>query len=114
MPIFSTLISKEDHDFKNEAVSELSESRNISSILTPPQESPASAPTYTHEGIMSMSMSDANQDPVSPQLTPDEANRIIHSHRKVRYGKLDLLSHHISHSVFVSGTNPVHNRHNIN
>jgi hypothetical protein len=26
------------------------------------------------------------QDPIET-LTPDEANRIIHSHRKVRYGK---------------------------
>lgn len=26
------------------------------------------------------------------QLTPEEANRIIHSHRKVRYGKYQSMS----------------------
>ncbi|KAH8811255.1 fungal-specific transcription factor domain-containing protein [Xylogone sp. PMI_703] len=31
-------------------------------------------------------MSDENQTPIDDSLTPDEANRIIHSHRKVRYG----------------------------
>lgn len=30
--------------------------------------------------------SEGPQDPIE-NLTPDEANRIIHSHRKVRYGK---------------------------
>lgn len=34
----------------------------------------------------SCTMSEAPQDPID--LTPDEANRIIHSHRKVRYGEL--------------------------
>ncbi|KAF4635812.1 hypothetical protein G7Y89_g2291 [Cudoniella acicularis] len=31
-------------------------------------------------------MADGTHDAIDPQLTPDEANRIIHSHRKVRYG----------------------------
>jgi hypothetical protein len=31
-------------------------------------------------------MSEGQQDPIE-SLTPEEANRIIHSHRKVRYGK---------------------------
>ncbi|KAH8653179.1 fungal-specific transcription factor domain-containing protein [Tricladium varicosporioides] len=31
-------------------------------------------------------MSENSPDAIDPQLTPDEANRIIHSHRKVRYG----------------------------
>jgi hypothetical protein len=31
-------------------------------------------------------MSDGKQEPIESDLTPDEANRIIHSHRKVRYG----------------------------
>lgn len=33
-------------------------------------------------------MSDDKQEPIESDLTPDEANRIIHTHRKVRYGKL--------------------------
>ena len=36
-------------------------------------------------------MSDSHDSPNLEDLTPEEANRIIHSHRKVRYGK--LLSH---------------------
>jgi hypothetical protein len=34
----------------------------------------------------SMSEGDSKQDPIE-NLSPEEANRIIHSHRKVRYGK---------------------------
>ncbi|KAK3399195.1 fungal-specific transcription factor domain-containing protein [Sordaria brevicollis] len=33
-----------------------------------------------------MSMSDSHESPNLEDLTPEEANRIIHSHRKVRYG----------------------------
>ena len=53
--------------------------RNFSETtpLTPPSTTSAGN-TY----IMS-----EEQEPIEP-LTPDEANRIIHSHRKVRYGKL--------------------------
>jgi hypothetical protein len=29
------------------------------------------------------------------ELTPEEANRIIHSHRKVRYGKCATLFHRL-------------------
>jgi len=36
-------------------------------------------------------MSDGHREPIEAALTPDEANRIIHSHRKVRYGKLGSL-----------------------
>ncbi len=32
-------------------------------------------------------MSDTQESPGLEDLTPEEANRIIHSHRKVRYGK---------------------------
>lgn len=32
-------------------------------------------------------MSDQDHDPIEVNLTPDEANRIIHTHRKVRYGE---------------------------
>ena len=32
-------------------------------------------------------MSDTQESPRLEDLTPEEANRIIHSHRKVRYGK---------------------------
>ena len=32
-------------------------------------------------------MSDAHDSPNFDDLTPEEASRIIHSHRKVRYGK---------------------------
>jgi hypothetical protein len=32
-------------------------------------------------------MSDHHESPNVEDLTPEEANRIIHSHRKVRYGK---------------------------
>ena len=32
-------------------------------------------------------MSDTQESPTLEDLTPEEANRIIHSHRKVRYGK---------------------------
>jgi hypothetical protein len=50
------------------------------------ESSSSSGRTYT--------MSDG-QDPIEASLTPDEANRIIHSHRKVRYGKpFFVLSSH--------------------
>lgn len=63
-------------------------------------------PTYlSHlETAKAMSMSDSHESPNLEDLTPEEANRIIHSHRKVRYGKWVLLSysslpcHH--HQVF--------------
>lgn len=32
-------------------------------------------------------MSDTQESPSVDDLTPEEANRIIHSHRKVRYGR---------------------------
>lgn len=32
-------------------------------------------------------MSDSHGSPNLDDLTPEEASRIIHSHRKVRYGK---------------------------
>jgi hypothetical protein len=32
-------------------------------------------------------MSDTQDSPNLEDLTPEEANRIIHSHRKVRYGE---------------------------
>lgn len=32
-------------------------------------------------------MSEGPSEPIESSITPDEANRIIHSHRKVRYGK---------------------------
>ena len=32
-------------------------------------------------------MSDTQESPTLEDLTPEEANRIIHSHRKVRYGE---------------------------
>ena len=35
-----------------------------------------------------MSLSDQHDSPNLEDLTPEEANRIIHSHRKVRYGQL--------------------------
>ena len=35
----------------------------------------------------SMSEGESNQGPIDRNLTPEEANRIIHSHRKVRYGE---------------------------
>jgi hypothetical protein len=35
---------------------------------------------------LNYNMSEGQQDPIE-SLTPEEANRIIHSHRKVRYGK---------------------------
>jgi Fungal Zn(2)-Cys(6) binuclear cluster domain len=35
---------------------------------------------------LNYNMSEDQQDPID-SLTPEEANRIIHSHRKVRYGK---------------------------
>lgn len=47
-----------------------------------------------------INMSDG-QEPVEPSLTPEEANRIIHSHRKVRYGKL-CDSPNIPHVILVS------------
>lgn len=34
-----------------------------------------------------MSLSDQHDSPNLEDLTPEEANRIIHSHRKVRYGQ---------------------------
>lgn len=36
-------------------------------------------------------MSDSQDSPNLEDLTPEEANRIIHSHRKVRYGKSSSL-----------------------
>lgn len=36
-------------------------------------------------------MSDSHESPNLEDLTPEEANRIIHSHRKVRYGKWVFL-----------------------
>jgi hypothetical protein len=32
-------------------------------------------------------MSEGPSEPIESSITPDEANRIIHSHRKVRYGR---------------------------
>jgi hypothetical protein len=45
----------------------------------------------THLWATSSSMSDGdpNQEPPNATLTPEEAKRIIHSHRKVRYGELE-------------------------
>lgn len=34
-------------------------------------------------------MSEGPSEPIEASITPDEANRIIHSHRKVRYGMMD-------------------------
>ncbi|CAG8974134.1 hypothetical protein HYALB_00002771 [Hymenoscyphus albidus] len=82
MPFFSTLIDEENPP--KEHLTEPSESYPRLLPVTPPIEpSPRTSSDPVHEG---RKMSDANQSPVSPQLTPDEANRIIHSHRKVRYG----------------------------
>jgi hypothetical protein len=36
-------------------------------------------------------MSDTQESPSVEDLTPEEANRIIHSHRKVRYGMWIIL-----------------------
>jgi hypothetical protein len=45
-----------------------------------------SNPNCTCVAYDSMSEGDSNQEPTDSTLTPEEANRIIHSHRKVRYG----------------------------
>jgi hypothetical protein len=46
-----------------------------------------SNPNCTCATLDSMSEGDSNQEPIDSNLTPEEANRIIHSHRKVRYGE---------------------------
>ncbi|PQE10878.1 fungal specific transcription factor domain-containing protein [Rutstroemia sp. NJR-2017a BBW] len=38
-------------------------------------------------------MSEGRSEPIESSITPDEANRIIHSHRKVRYGSPHLMSY---------------------
>lgn len=47
-----------------------------------------------------MSHSDQHDSPNLEDLTPEEANRIIHSHRKVRYG--------VSPCLLVSKSPPMH------
>jgi hypothetical protein len=37
-------------------------------------------------------MSDGQREPIESSLTPEEASRIIHAHRKVRYGMSPLPS----------------------
>jgi hypothetical protein len=81
MPFFAALHIEDDFNHDPEPARQ---PRHISNrTLTPPTE----VDQRLHRVSVDSEMSDTNQDPVSPQLTPDEANRIIHSHRKVRYGK---------------------------
>jgi hypothetical protein len=51
---------------------------------------PEPAPQHSPSGSSSIFsvMSESQPESGEPALTPEEANRIIHSHRKVRYGKL--------------------------
>jgi hypothetical protein len=50
--------------------------------FTPPPDLP---PSFDRLALQD-NMSEGQQDP-NESLTPEEASRIIHSHRKVRYGK---------------------------
>jgi hypothetical protein len=62
-----------------------------------------SNPTCTCAAYDSMSEGESNQEPIESTLTPDEASRIIHSHRKVRYGELSpLCAWQIPISIFIS------------
>src|ERR1700677_2317644 len=49
---------------------------------TPPLPSPSSS------SYIVSSMSESQHEPIDSSLTPEEASRIIHSHRKVRYGEI--------------------------
>jgi hypothetical protein len=51
----------------------------------PPEALPSAPPPVPLRP--SRKMSDTQESPSLEDLTPEEANRIIHSHRKVRYGK---------------------------
>jgi hypothetical protein len=51
---------------------------------------------------LNYNMSEGQQDPLE-SLTPEEANRIIHSHRKVRYGKPGA-PHGRQFSVFIASS----------
>jgi hypothetical protein len=51
-----------------------------------PEPAPLNSPSGS-SCVLSV-MSEPQQEPSEASLTPEEANRIIHSHRKVRYGKL--------------------------
>ncbi len=48
---------------------------------------PSPSPSGAFDRLaLNYNMSEGQQDPIE-SLTPEEANRIIHSHRKVRYGR---------------------------
>ncbi len=53
------------------------------------------------DSAQSIDMSDTHESPNLEDLTPEEANRIIHSHRKVRYGKwiFSFVPHQLSLSL---------------
>ena len=51
-----------------------------------PEPIPLSSPCSS--SCMLAVMNESQQESSGPSLAPEEANRIIHSHRKVRYGKL--------------------------
>jgi hypothetical protein len=48
---------------------------------------PSPSPSGAFDRLaLNYNMSEGQQDPIE-SLTPEEASRIIHSHRKVRYGR---------------------------
>lgn len=53
-----------------------------------PEPAPHNSPSGS--SCVLSAMSESQQEASEPSLTPEEASRIIHSHRKVRYGKLVL------------------------
>src|SRR4051812_18484618 len=65
-------------------------SDNTANTVSTPGLSPWFDGVHNSYPTPASNMSDGSQTPIE-NLTPDEANRIIHSHRKVRYGKQPLL-----------------------
>jgi hypothetical protein len=89
MPILQAIVSSSGVAENDEELAEPAREprlfSNADQELTPP------STKFARLGISySYTMSEGIQEPDESNLTPDEANRIIHSHRKVRYGKLNL------------------------
>jgi hypothetical protein len=99
MPILQAIVSSSESEVAEndeelaEPAREFRLFSNADPELTPPSTTFARLGiSYSYGYSYSYTMSEGinTQEPNDSNLTPDEANRIIHSHRKVRYGKPNL------------------------
>lgn len=96
MPILQAIVIAQNDEELAEPAREFRRFSNADQELTPPPSTKFArlslSCSHSHSYSYSYTMSEGInvQEPDESSLTPDEANRIIHSHRKVRYGKLNL------------------------